>query len=129
VAGERNEGAFQEASRIIEQSRVFEAAEAICCVAATSFGESRAVREVRTLAADFGRLSHAEQTRYALLTIGIAAVSYALMFLSLPRGVRPNLPLAVGVLILVVCGGVATRRGSRSEKATKHENTKPINSQ
>ena len=114
----RNEGAFQEASRIIEQSRVFEAADAICRIATISFGESRAVRDVRKLAADFGGLSHGEQARYALLTMGIAAVSYALMVLSLPRGARPNIPLAVGALILVVCGGVATRRGSRSGKAT-----------
>jgi hypothetical protein len=124
MAGERNQGAFQEASRIIGQSRVFEAADAICRVAATSFDESRAVRWVRKLETDFGTLSYAEQARYVLLTIGIGAISYALMVLSLPRGTRPNIPLAVGVLILVVCGGVATRRGSRSGS---HQNTKTRN--
>ena len=58
MAGEQGAEAFQEASRIIEQSRSFEAADAIRRVVAISFGESRAVREVRTRAADFGGLSY-----------------------------------------------------------------------
>jgi hypothetical protein len=110
MAGEDPVGTFREASRILEHSRVFEAADAIRRVVAISVGESRVVRAVRRLAADFGGLSYAERMRYALLAIGIAAVSYVLMASALPRTARPNIPLAAGMLILVVCGGVATKR-------------------
>jgi hypothetical protein len=113
MAGELSAGAFQEASRIIEHSLVFGAADAIRRVATISVGESRVVRAVRRLAADFGGLSYAERARYALLAMGIAAVSYVLLASTLPRGIGPNIPLAAGMLILIVCGGVATRRRSR----------------
>jgi hypothetical protein len=110
MAGEDPVGTFRDASRIVEHSRVFEAADAIRRVATISVGESRVVRAARRLAGDFGGLSYAERTRYALLTIGIAAVSYLLMVSALPRAARPNIPLAAGVLIVVVCGGVARLR-------------------
>jgi hypothetical protein len=112
MRGEQLAGEFLEASRIIEHSRVFEAADAFRRVATISVGESRVVRAARRLADDFSGLSSAERTRYTLIAVAIAAISYVLIASALPRAVRPNLPLAAGALILVVCGGVATRRGS-----------------
>jgi hypothetical protein len=120
MRGEELAGEFPEASRIIEHSRVFEAADAIRRVAAVSVGESRVIRVARRLVSDFGALSSAERTRYALLTIGIAAVSYVLMASTLPKGIRPNIPLAAGVLLLIVCAGVATMRGSRFKARWSH---------
>lgn len=112
--GEERAGTFEEASRIIEHSRVFEAADTIRRLATVSAGESRVVRAARRLASDFGGLSYAERTRYALLALGIAAVSYVLMASALPRAARPNSPRAAGMLILIVCGGVATKRRSQN---------------
>jgi hypothetical protein len=113
MAGRESEGGFQGASRIIEHSRVFAVADAIRRSSTIGFNESRVVRLVRRLALGFGGLPSAVHTRHALLAIGIAAVSYVLMASALPRAIRPNIPLAAGVLILIVCGGVATLRPRR----------------
>ena len=109
MRGEDSVGTFREARRIIEHSLAFEVADTIRRTATVSAGESRVVRAARRLAGGFGGLSYAERTRYALLTIGIAAVSYVLTASALPRAARPNIPLAAGVLILIVCGGAITR--------------------
>jgi hypothetical protein len=119
MAGDERAGTFRDASRIIEHSRVFEAADTIRRLATVSAGESRVVRAARKLAADFGELSSTERARYTLLTIGIAAASYVLIGSTLPKAIRPNIPLAAGVLILIVCGGVATKRRSRAMRSIR----------
>lgn len=115
MAGENHVDTLRGASRIIEHSRVFKAADAVRRIATVSADESRVVRAGRKLAADFSELSSAERARYKLLMIGIAAISYVLIASSLPRAIRPNLPLAAGVLVLIVCGGVATKRRRKGE--------------